>query len=231
MSNNEFFDTYDDGFNEDKINFLGKNFLQFFKGKKGKFLDVGPGHGEVLILWDRLGYEDISSVDISRSVHSYITKIGYKCDLVSNTADYLENKKNTFSCIVLNDIIEHIEKNELIRFIKAVKESLTIGGVVIIKVPNAQSPHFSLGRYVDLTHTQSFTELSLTQLMKLSGFDKFKFYAEKTCFNKKNNLLKQFIAIYLITPLYFWWVRNIRAATAHDNPKILTQNIIVVSEK
>ncbi len=211
-----------------KIRWIEHNFSKFFKGKEAVYLDIGPGQGETLFLWKQLNFENISGVDISRSVCEHIKKLDFDCDLVDSTEIYLKNKKNTFDFIMLNDVVEHISKENLAGFMIAVHEALKIDGRVIIKVPNAQSPHFSLGRYGDLTHVQSFTELSLTQLLKIGGFDEFIFLPEKQI---KNLNIKAIISNYLIMPIYFWWIRKIRSATYHLSPEILTQAIIVVATK
>jgi SAM-dependent methyltransferase len=201
-------------------------FSKFFPGKKATYLDIGPGQGETLILWRKLGYDNIQSIDISNDVCSHIKKLGFNCELVADSTNFLINNKEKFDFIMLNDVVEHINKDELIIFIEAVFDSLKKNGKVLIKVPNAQSPHFSIGRYGDLTHVQSFTELSLTQLMKLGGFENFKFYPDQ-----QETTINTFLGKYLITPIYFWWIRKIRMATFHNSPEILTQAIILVAKK
>lgn len=213
-----------------KIEWMKCNFLKFFPGKKKVYLEIGPGQGETLMFWKELGYENIQSVDIAEDVCEHIQKMGFKCDLVDDTTNFLNNNKEKFDLIMLNDVVEHISKSELVEFMSAVFVSLKKGGAVIIKVPNAQSPHFAVGRYGDLTHVQSFTELSLTQLLNLANFKEFKFYAESIPLKRKLDI-KQIIAIKIIMPIYFWWIKKLRNAIAHNSPEILTQAIIAVAKK
>jgi len=213
-----------------KIEWMRHNFLQFFPGKEKTYLDIGPGQGDTLLFWKELGYEKIQSVDIAEDVCAHIQKLGFKCNLVSDPADFLNKNKERFDFIMLSDVVEHIPKDNLVEFMQAVYGSLKEGGMVVIKVPNAQSPHFAVGRYGDLTHIQSFTELSLTQLLKLAGFNNFKFYAENIPIGNGLNI-KQVVSEHLITPIYFWWIRKLRGAIAHESPEILTQAIITVAEK
>lgn len=215
------------GISKYKIEWMRHNFLKFFPGKEKSYLDVGPGQGETLLFWKELGYENIKSVDIAQDVCEHIKKIGFNCELVDDTIKYLKNNQNKFDFIMLNDVLEHIAKDEIVDFMQAIYESLKSEGIVVIKVPNAQSPHFSLGRYGDLTHIQSFTELSLTQLMRLSGFYDFKFYAESMPLGN----IRQLFSVCIIIPLYFWWIRKLRNAIAHNSPEILTQAIITVAKK
>ncbi len=215
------------GISNVKIEWIKYNFSKFFKGKNATYLDIGPGQGEVLILWKKMGFKNINSVDISSGVYEHIKKLGFNCILVDNTEAYLKNNKEKFDFIMLNDVIEHIPKNELVSFMQNVYLSLKINGRVIIKVPNAQSPHFSIGRYDDLTHVQSFTEKSLYQLLKVAKFKKVNIYPEKFIVrNFKDSLVK-----YFTMPIYFWWIRKIRGASGHFSPKILTQAIIAIVHK
>lgn len=218
------------GISEIKIEWIKYNFLKFFPGKEKTYLDIGPGQGETLILWKQLGYQNIKSVDISEDVCNHIEKLGLKCEYVDNTQNFLKENIESFDFIMLNDVVEHISKEDLVDFMIALHGSLKKEGIVLIKVPNAQSPHFSLGRYGDLTHVQSFTESSLVQLLRIANFDSFDFFAEKTPLHNKSNI-KQILAIYFITPLYFWFIRNLRTAISHNSPEILTQSIIAVAKK
>ncbi len=214
---------------KEKIAWAKENFLRFFPGKGKSYLDIGPGRGETLLFWKQLGYEDITSVDIAQDVSDHIRNLGFVCTLTDDTVKFLHEKRDSFDFIMLNDVVEHVSKESLVDFMRAVYGSLRKGGLVVIKVPNAQSPFFSVGFYGDLTHVQPFTESSFQQLFRLSNFQKYSFYSERLPVSRSDP--KGLFARYIITPIYFWWVRNIRAATGHMNPSILTQSIIAVAEK
>ncbi|MFA5158288.1 MAG: class I SAM-dependent methyltransferase [Patescibacteria group bacterium] len=206
---------------------LEKNLIKYFPGKSARLLDIGPGQGEALLFWQKLGYKNISSIDISADVAKHIKKLGFECDLVESDADYLNKRSGTYDLIYISDVLEHVPKDEIVDLVVAIRTGLRSGGKVIIKVPNAQSPHATVGLFGDLTHVQAFTESSLTQLLIASGFKNYFFLAEKLPLNN----LKSWIATYIIMPMYFFWIRLIRSATGHSSPKILTQAIIAIAEK
>lgn len=211
-----------------KMEWMKLNFVQYFPAVTSNCLEIGPGQGELLLLWKELGYKNTTSIDISKDVCNHVKKMGFACDLVEDSSEYLKAHKDQFDLVVLNDVLEHVPKSEIVIFVKSILSSLRPKGKLLIKVPNAQSPHFSVGRYGDLTHEQSFTESSFAQLFIASGFKKYFFIAEKIPFKLG---IKSFLAIYVIKPFYFWWIRKIREATGHASPKILTQAIITVAEK
>lgn len=213
---------------QSKIDWMNLNFAQHFPAKQSACLEIGPGQGELLILFKDLGFKKVKSIDISKDVCEHIKKLGFDCELVKDSSQYLKQRYNQFDLIVLNDVLEHVPKDQVVDLVSSIRASLKPKGKLLIKVPNAQSPHFAIGRYGDLTHEQSFTETSFIQLFRACGFEKYNFIAEKIPFKVG---VRSFLAICIIRPIYFWWIRNIRAATGHSSPKILTQAIIAVAEK
>lgn len=211
-----------------KIAWMKTNFVPHFPALDSNCLEVGPGQGELLLLWKELGYKRISSIDISKDVCRHVKKIGFDCKLVKDSSAFLKKHPNEYDLIVLNDVLEHIPKHLIVDLVKSIYDSLRPKGKLIVKVPNAQSPHFAVGRYGDLTHEQSFTETSFTQLFRVCGYDNYYFLAEKQKFRFS---VKSILANYVVKPLYFFWIRKIRESTGHASPRILTQAIIAVAEK
>lgn len=217
------------GVDEGKIAWLELNFASYFTDKDASYLDIGPGQGDLMHLWRKMGIKNISSIDISKDVYEHVKKLGFECDLVEDSTKYLQAKTSKYDIIVLNDVLEHIPREEIVDFVGAISKSLLPGGKLLIKSPNAQSPHFGTGLYGDLTHVQAFSELSLSQLFRLTGFENYWFFAEKQ--PMAGTGLKGVIANYIFCPIYFRWVRFTRAISFHFNPDILTQAIIAVAEK
>jgi len=155
-----------------KIKWIHYNFDHIYKNisKQGNILDIGPGLGETLIAWKEMGFKNIKSIDISSEVVSHINKIGFHCQQIKNCIEYLDNNRNTFDCINLSDILEHVPQDNLYSLLLSVYKSLKNNGTVVIKSPNAQSPFFNVGFYADPTHILGFTEHSLSQLFNYGGF-------------------------------------------------------------
>ncbi|HVH82561.1 MAG TPA: class I SAM-dependent methyltransferase [Stellaceae bacterium] len=90
----------------------------FPRGKSGKYLEIGPGHGyyfrraAALGNFTRMVGVDISpaSVELSRDImRHHQVKTGAEIDI--QQADFLQFSKNeTFSCIVMGEVLEHVEK-------------------------------------------------------------------------------------------------------------------------
>ena len=84
---------------------------------------------------------------------------------------FLSKKNEFFDIIFLIDLIEHVRVDRISTLICLLYKSLKKGGKVIIRTPNAESIFFSsYMRYIDPTHTTSFTQHSIKSLFEDKGF-------------------------------------------------------------
>ncbi len=94
-------------------------FLQTFpRGVKGNYLEVGPGHGYYFMEAATLGgFAKLTGVDISASsiamTRDILSHYGVKnsCDVELIEADFLslELVSEPYSCIVMGEVLEHVE--------------------------------------------------------------------------------------------------------------------------
>lgn len=195
------------------------NYRKYFPGSDRDvcLLDVGIGRGEMLACMRDWGYKNYLGVDISPSTVDFCKSIGLNCELVSDSTVYLESHSSTFDVITLLDVLEHIPKTEIIRFLAALKSALKPGGVLIIQVPNLQAPDGHLHRYNDITHEIGFIEHSFAQVLLAAGFQKFKFIGfEEFVFRTPVERLRK-----LFRWMHWSVVRFLRGVDGNINPKIL----------
>ena len=62
--------------------------------------------------------------------------------------------------ITMNDILEHVPKEETVGFLRDVFESLQPGGNAVINVPQVSGFTSLFCRYNDFTHQTLFTEMT-----------------------------------------------------------------------
>lgn len=86
--------------------------------------------------------------------------------------------ENRFDAVFLMDVLEHIQPSQQISFLTELARTLKEEGVIYIKVPNANSPLASRWRYIDWTHTSSFTEHSLEFVCINAGFGRFEYLTD-----------------------------------------------------
>lgn len=158
-----------------------KNYGKYMPAdRKTPILDIGCGMGHFLYYLIKKGYSNLIGIDVSEEqikyCKSHITKNVEKIDSLKK---YLRNYPKCFSLVVMNDVLEHIPKKDIISILKLIRTSLKKKGVLIIKTPNACNVWGAYVRYADITHELSFTPESLSQVLSLANFQEIKIVYEK----------------------------------------------------
>jgi len=137
--------------------------------KDARIIDLACGGGKLLYFFKRMGYTNISGVDISQEQVKLARQVTPHVDEVS-VLDWLETHQDSFDLIAGFDIVEHFHKDEVLRFLDACKAALKPGGRLILQTPNADSLWGMNIRYGDFTHEVGFNANSLSRLLSLTGF-------------------------------------------------------------
>ena len=121
----------------------GRAYRHYFRGwfpvrKDAAMVDVGCGAGKLLHHFRERGYWNVRGVDVSpeqvqifRQVVPDITE--------ENALDFLERNKEAFDLITGLDIIEHLHKPEVFRFLDAALAALKPGGRLIYRRRTARA--------------------------------------------------------------------------------------------
>ena len=132
-------------------------------------VDLACGYGRLLYFFRERGYQYVSGVDISpdqvRRARQVVPDVHE-----ANVLDYLESHRDRFDLITAIDLIEHLTKDEAMRFLTAAYAALRPGGRLVLQTPNADSPFGMASRYNDLTHEICFNPNALARLLALHGF-------------------------------------------------------------
>lgn len=137
--------------------------------KDAAILDAACGGGGVLHFLKACGYRNLSGVDISREQVKLARQVVPKV-FEGNLLSFLEEHVGIYDLITGLDIVEHMKKDEALRFLDFCYAALKPSGRLILQTPNAESPMAGAVRYGDFTHEICFTAHSLSNLMQLSGF-------------------------------------------------------------
>lgn len=209
--------------------YFRKNYLLHLPTRRdARILDLGCGMGHFLYFLEREGYHNYLGIDLSSENIQMCREEGYtvrKDDIFS----FLEKSTEFFDAIVMNDVLEHFEKQEVIRFLDLVYQKLTPNGKLILKVPNAANPLLaSSSKYMDLTHELLFTEESLSQALKNASFNSVSIYPPDIYvfyYNPLNYIAKCVASIVNISLRAFFLLYGRRTT------KIFTKNIIAAASK
>ena len=177
------------------------------KEKHAKILDIGCGFGFTLQDLKNLGYTNIRGVDILQSVVEYCKKKGLEVEKIGDIIRYSRKSKDKYDLVILNHVIEHIEKNKIIDTLIAIREYL-IGheGKLLIAVPNAQSNTNCYWAYEDFSRTTLFTAESLMYVLKAAGFTKIDFLDIDGLEDTKGvrKIIKRILLQYYRSQTRFW---------------------------
>ncbi len=209
--------------------YFRKNFLKLLPADRNvKIVDLGCGMGHFLNFLEKENYYNYIGVDVSEENVEFCKKNKFNA-VLGNIFDFLKETNETYDVIVMNDIIEHFEKPEIIYLLQLIFDALHHNGRLIIKAPNAANPILaSSSRYYDFTHELIFTEESMSQVLRISGFSQVFIYPQDLYvfyYNPVNYLAKLFS--FLLNGILRIFFRFYGRKTT----KIFTKNLIAVAIK
>lgn len=160
-------------FNHEKAWYWGRAYKYYFRNwfpsSDAQILDVACGGGRLLYTFKKMGFQNITGVDISPE-QVQLSKQVIQNVFEENSLNFLENNPAKFDLITGLDIVEHFNKNEVMKFLDACFSALKPGGRLILQTPNAESPWGSVHRYNDITHELGFNPNAMECLLNLTGF-------------------------------------------------------------
>ncbi len=152
------------------LDYVRENYLPLLKDmdRSGTtILEIGCNKGFALLGLKSLGFTRLFGVDRSpddiQKAKALLPSAHLFC---ADAYPYLQKNKKKFDVILLKAVLEHIPKNEVVPFLKRIKEGLKEGGVIIVDVPNMDWMAANHERYMDFTHEVGFTRESLGQVLR-----------------------------------------------------------------
>jgi SAM-dependent methyltransferase len=140
--------------------------------KQARIVDLGCGHGEFLYFLKHEGYTSVLGVDLAADrvefCRKYITDQVEQKDIGEFVSSLAAEAVDIF---VMQDVLETIPKAEMIPLLSRIREALSRGGTLLLKVVNMDNPFNLWARYTDFLYEYAFTANSLCQVLSASGFD------------------------------------------------------------
>lgn len=139
--------------------------------RTARILEIGCGHGALLHVAAAAGYTNMSGVDGSPSQVAAAERLGIVGVRQGEGLAALKGEADaSHDAVVAFDVLEHLDRDELMAMADETFRVLKPGGRWIVHVPNGMSPFAGAMRWGDLTHELAFTPESLTQLAYAVGF-------------------------------------------------------------
>ena len=143
--------------------------------KDMRILELGCGSGYLLQFLRGEGYDNLFGIDISEQQIEKARTRGLKVEN-ADTFEFFSANKTKYDVVFALDFIEHFYKDELLDLFTGINNTMEKNGILIIHTPNGQGLFPGRNIYGDLTHLTIFSPNSLTQILKITGFDDIKFF-------------------------------------------------------
>jgi SAM-dependent methyltransferase len=132
--------------------------------------DLGCGDGMLLRVFQELGFGNLRGVEGSGEMWALCRRHFPGVELGDIRA-FLGRSVQAFDVVALFDVLEHFTREEGIGVLDEVFASLRPGGLLLLQLPNGDSP-FAGGVFAgDVTHETLYTCSSLSHMLSMSGFE------------------------------------------------------------
>jgi len=154
----------------------GRAYDSYLKGwlpskKDANILDIACGSGRLLHFLKTRGYTCITGIDISPEQVSLAKQVTENV-IQGNIIEFLKTTKKKYDLIIGLDIIEHLQKDEILCLLGSINTVLKKNGRLVLQSPNGSSPFGTTVFFGDFTHETCFTPKSLQCLLNLYNFYK-----------------------------------------------------------
>lgn len=132
-------------------------------------LDVPCGSGNFLYFLRCQGYVDIIGYDNDARQIERASALGLPV-VRRDAMEILAEDSRTYSLISSLDFVEHLSRDEALRFIGLCHDRLVPGGVLVLRTPSADGPFGAHDAWNDLTHRWVMTSEVLEAVLEMVGF-------------------------------------------------------------
>jgi 2-polyprenyl-3-methyl-5-hydroxy-6-metoxy-1,4-benzoquinol methylase len=159
-------------------NYFKKNYLKHMpKKKNAKILEIACGMGHFLYFLKKNGYKNIEAIDLDPTHVNQCKALGFNMVVVADMYDYINQlEDSSYDLIVMNDLVEHIPRKDIISFLSTLRMKLRDNGAVIVKTMNCNNIYGISGYFADFTHVMGYTPERMKHVSMLASFSKCKVF-------------------------------------------------------
>ena len=176
-------------------------------------LDFGCGLGCFLEALKQAGFTQRIGIDTSFGMVDRCLALGNRAEHVADSLQFLNQHPGHFGAIVMMDVLEHLPPPSHFDYFKALRSALRPGGLLLLRVPNADSAVATHMRYIDITHRTCFTPNVILFFLQQSGMTRLDVDDEIPYLNRPRHLWPHhknswiYLCYRFIVPFFSTWRR------------------------
>lgn len=171
--------------------------------RNARILVISCGPGYLVNLLHGQGYRSVLGIDSDPEKIAHAKRRGLPCE-TAEAFGFLEQNETAFDVVIPEQELNHLTLDEQIEFLELCRRNLRPGGLLIVYGLNGANPLVgseNLAHNID--HFNTFTDYSLTQVLKLGGFADIKVLPLKLYVFWKNPLNYVGLAVTTLLELMF----------------------------
>jgi SAM-dependent methyltransferase len=189
-------------------------------------LDVGCGWGQFLWWLRQRGYTNARGIDLGADQERHCRALGLDVIQVGDSTAFLRDCSAQFEMITLHHVIEHMPAHEGLDFLRATRQSLCAGGLIVVQTPNMGAVSAGFARYIELTHATGYTENSLGEALGHAGFHVTAVFGGRTPVRARPRRL--FLLGLQVACRLLWRIMLV-SELGSDAPRVLQKNLFAVA--
>lgn len=132
--------------------------------------DLGCGDGMLLRVFREMGFGDLHGVDGSPEMAAKC-RAHFPAVQAGDLREFVRARPGAFDVVALFDVIEHFTREEGVEVLDEIRAALRPGGLLLLQLPNGDSP-FAGGVFAgDATHESLYTRTSMAHVLAMAGFE------------------------------------------------------------
>ena len=141
------------------------------RNRNADILDIGCGYGTLVAFLHEIGYVNARGIDGSPEMVRAAARMGIGAVNEADIFDHLETAAGAYDMIIALDVIEHFQKDELLRLLEVIHQALRPNGTFLLQTPNGLSHYGRWYGVFDFTHEIILDAESTRQCLNVAGFE------------------------------------------------------------
>jgi SAM-dependent methyltransferase len=205
----------------------GARLRRFLPPPPATAVDCGCGYGNFLFFLRSLGYSDAVGVDMDPRQVDLARSLGLAAvegDALAYLADLPPSSTDLVSAV---DFVEHLSKDDSVRFFTIVRNALRIGGTVVFRTPCSDTLLGSAHRDNDITHEWGMTSGVALNMLRMCGLSPVAVLDERPVRGAQRYAVARLLAFHLVRLLSIAAL----AALRNPSPRVWTPSMWVIGRR